>query len=558
MKGEELLTSIEKVNRKEVGKPALEPQLAELRHAIDRDFVCKSIIKSKKLPKEVFCFDENETTERLRTSAELLFHAIAKEYQRSCEDQIVGICLTQGSKSDLISITKLYVSHVINLGFSSEFLYRSANKTFYTHDIKRCTEGLLRRFFKNFDDANRKFYVHVSANTTYLRFLNEQFGLSIYKDTGELPGSPKHTIPNSFGEGAQKGIVRLDDVPAKDAFSAAKTAESLFSLSRSFLYLHPRNVKVKTDEVAYVVHAKSGETTKVKIEESFSPRRAAPSKSDHSKSVQGLARYVFADRGPRSSQNEARRRIFSSLNSASLAAKIGDPESQLLSIWSAFESLLPDPIKDGKGTVRITHFTPLITPCAVFDYLPATFSECYRNCHAAFGQPFLDAVNDLGVGDTEKEKFASIFTSDLVAKKELCATVNQSPLMLMRFLKLEKLLASPKNAVRHLEMHEERVGWQINRIYRERNSLVHKAQASIFLNGLVENAYSYYRSVILSLERVDDLYEISHPDQGLEMVKALYTDYKSRLNTISAKTKVDTADRNSEFVKAMFSGSLFA
>lgn len=558
MKAKELFNSLQKVGRKEIKKPSLEPQLCELRHAIENDPIFKRIATDKSVPLNVFAFTMGESIEQLTTTTHLFDELISSQYKKTCERELIRLCSNNGSKIDIILISKLYISDVINRGYSKEFIYKRANETFYKEDIARCTKGILERFFNFFPDKPTPFDVLFSCSLGYADFMARQFGAEVHESVTHMEPELRGQIPESFGQGEKKRIIPVRKVQRMDAYSAARTAETLFSLSRSFLYLHPENVNAQIDATVFVVNQKSKEITSVALDKGFSPRRSARTKRENAKSITGLASYVFSTSSPTPRVDDGKHRVLSSLNSASLAAKTSDPESRLLSIWSAFEALLPDPMKDGEGIVRIVHFSSLISPCAVFDYLPVTFSECFRNCATAFGEPFLDVVSSLGKGETEIEKFTSLFIADQEAKQSLCRTVSSSPLMLMRFHRLEKLLTNPKNACGYLETHERRVGWQIHRIYRERNGIVHKAAVSPFLGGLIENAYSYYRSVILSLERVHSKYQISHPDQGLEMARVLYAEYKQGLQRISDRSGLPTSDRNTQFVQSMFSDCLLS
>ncbi|HAW28223.1 MAG TPA: hypothetical protein DCY03_08905 [Planctomycetaceae bacterium] len=558
MKANELLQSIAKVRRKEVGKPSLDPQLEELSHSVDNDPIFKAIVKNKRLPSSIFSFAKVESVEKLTTSAQMLIDLVASDYQACCEAELVKLCSTEGSKIEIILVTKLYIAHIINRGYSAEFIYDCVRGTFYQDRIARCTAGLLGKLFSCFPDRLSRFDLFYCCGAEYARFLEDQLDIKKYLSVNDIKPATRSRIPENFGEGGRKRVVVVPGVPGKDAFSAARNANMLFSLSRSFLYLHPENVKPHIDGIAYAVHGKSKEVTRLTLDQGFVPRRASRNRSDNANSISGLRSYVFPEPKSLRRANEGQHRIFSSLNSASLAAKTSDPESRLLSIWSAFEALLPDPMRDGEGVVRILHFADLITPCAVFDYLPSTFAECYRNCSTEFGDSFINTVTELGTGATEVEKFASVFIADQGTKQTVCATVSSSPLMLMRFHRLEKLLSDPKNACRYLDTHERRVVWQIHRIYRERNGIVHKAKSNIFLDGLIENSYAYYRSVILHLERVHTEYKVTHPDQGLEMIRSLYSEYKLKLQQISEAPKGNTADKKVEFTKFMFAGSLRA
>ena len=42
-----------------------------------------------------------------------------------------------------------------------------------------------------------------------------------------------------------------------------------------------------------------------------------------------------------------------------------------------------------------------------------------------------------------------------------------------------------------MEAHQKKVEWQIRRIYRTRNLIVHSGRSPIFLHALIENAHDY-------------------------------------------------------------------
>lgn len=554
MKARELLDTLSKVQRKEIGKPSLTPQLEEITHSISHDPIFKDILNQKRIPEKLFEFSIHNSVEKLVTTARMMVELTTSDYQSHCENTLIELCANEGSKFKIILVAKLYIAHIINQGYSRDFIHQKVQEVFYETPIKRCTSGLLKNFFEFFEQNSTQFSVFFSCTSEYAKFMEKQLGFKKSFRVIDIDENIRGTVPENFGEGDRKRIIYLDGILGKDPFATTRAVEKIFSLSRSLLYLHPGNVNTSLDNVAYAVNKKNARTTRINLGDEFNSRRATSGNSENAKSISGLKSYVFLATASSKREDEGKLRVFSSLNSAALAAKTSDSETRLLTIWSAFEALLPEPMRDGEGVVRILYFSDLITPCAVFDYLPRTFEECYRNCSSEFGKNFLDAVSENGIGSTELEKFTSIFVADQRSKDALCSSVSKSPLMLLRFHRLEKLVSDPKVAFQYLSTHERRVEWQIHRIYRERNGIVHKANASPFLNGLVENAYNYYRSVILILEKIHADYKITHPDQGLEMARLLYSEYKASLQNFSEKNKLTTADRNVEFIKRMLSG----
>lgn len=318
---------------------------------------------------------------------------------------------------------------------------------------------------------------------------------------------------------------------------------------RSLLYLHPSKALFKVDNDIFAVEKKQNNVAKINLKSLFEPRKNFFLKKEEDGFSQTLVEYVFSDRG--NSQKLVR-----SLNSVSLASVAPEPQTNLISIWAAFEALLPEPIKDGDPSTRISHFEPLILPCAVYDYASDNFAECYRNCNKELGTKFRDFVSDIGTGNCNEEKFASIFVGRQEDKLELLKLSGSSPLLMNRFSRLEKALEDPKNMINLINIHEKRVSWQIYRIYRERNLLVHNSTPSPFLQGLTENAYAYYRKVFLALERMSAKFNVVNPDRALELLEKSYSKKLSKIESISNDKNLEDNERSESIMRLVFADRL--
>ena len=47
-----------------------------------------------------------------------------------------------------------------------------------------------------------------------------------------------------------------------------------------------------------------------------------------------------------------------------------------------------------------------------------------------------------------------------------------------------------------IENHEQRIAWQLHRIYRARNNIVHAGRVPTFLDSIVLNIDEYYRAAL--------------------------------------------------------------
>ena len=75
--------------------------------------------------------------------------------------------------------------------------------------------------------------------------------------------------------------------------------------------------------------------------------------------------------------------------------------------------------------------------------------------------------------------------------------VAQHPYLRYRATVLWKLLSDPNELVKSQEASANRVRWQLYRIYRARNMLIHQGQKSPLFHALLDNLM-YYTSIVIS------------------------------------------------------------
>ena len=89
---------------------------------------------------------------------------------------------------------------------------------------------------------------------------------------------------------------------------------------------------------------------------------------------------------------------------------------------------------------------------------------------------------------------------------ELCRLCAAHPLILHRLYRARSMtLDKPGSVAENLRYTRQNVDWQLKRIYRVRNSIVHRGQGSTLLPQLTQHLHSYFvktiRSVLVELDR---------------------------------------------------------
>jgi hypothetical protein len=77
-------------------------------------------------------------------------------------------------------------------------------------------------------------------------------------------------------------------------------------------------------------------------------------------------------------------------------------------------------------------------------------------------------------------------------RSRLMTLCTDNPLALHRLWKLQRDYSTPKGICVAIDDHAKRVEWQLHRIYRARNNLVHAGKRPSFLDSLIVNMDEFF------------------------------------------------------------------
>jgi hypothetical protein len=190
-------------------------------------------------------------------------------------------------------------------------------------------------------------------------------------------------------------------------------------------------------------------------------------------------------------------RIISCLRTSGLARTSTNIENQLISLWSAIEVLLSEPTG---STARIVHYVNVLEPLICLRYVRRQFVAVYESMLVAYRKQFKAiTASETVMGEIDQHtRFAAIIClpQNEPLREQLLRLSADNPLALHRLFKLHKDFALPKGVIAALDGHEQRVKWQLHRIYRARNNLVHSGRSPSYLDSLVVNLDEFYRAAL--------------------------------------------------------------
>ncbi len=193
--------------------------------------------------------------------------------------------------------------------------------------------------------------------------------------------------------------------------------------------------------------------------------------------------------------------ILASLQYHKLAISAPTDEAKFINLWIGMESL----VQGGEGSVisRITDYMP---PTNSLDYifqmmkfLPISIKGLWRSKDTGDIRSHLSRSNRHILHPAD---MLAIFLSDPKGElvNKFCELISDNPLLLFRTERLwESYFKSPEKLADSIELHNKNVTWQLCRIYRARNEIMHQGRHLLGLRQLMQHLHTYYATTIHAL-----------------------------------------------------------
>ncbi len=506
----EALELIDEVVLGHIPRAALEPALDELIWSLEEDPVA-----SRRIATTIQSFKQSASAEGLanvRAHIVLMIKKLSHDYKEKLEGQILELADAEKRRKLLRISTAFYCSHLVNLGYSKTFLLACTNEAFFSKDMTRVNLSALRQFFRRFSGKEKHFTVLTDLDDSFAHYLK----------TLRFKVLTKRALPRSVVEALNSDYTKVlqSKVVALDPYGAMLSVRGTLSSLRAMTYLSPFGIPCEWDDKMHVQNARAnvGSTwTFVEVALDRPSGRPRPS-GRRFRNTRINAQRILSN-----FNNESTKRLLSSINTAALARSSGDMENQLISMWAAVEVILSEP----EGKVRITHFLDLMTPCICINHIRKQLIAFNQELVVSYRKRFTDLLMEAmpGTDHTPQIALASIILlPNPILQRQLSSLLKDNPLALQRLWHAQESYRDPRSIRSSVENHEKRVRWQLSRIYRVRNSLVHAGKAPAYLDSLLINATEYYRSAVSSI--VQRAHSENHESDLDQTIAEIGIDYR--------------------------------
>lgn len=487
----EALELVEDVRRQRVPKAVLEPIAEELDWSFSKDLAAKALAAD-----EVHSFlrtlkEKNPSLDSLTSHIRLVTKRIEPFYKQKIEQLLLDVIDDPQKRTDIRKLTGFYCSHLINVGYSRRHIVSVVNEFFLRYPVQRMGKATLRRFFSQFDGRQRKFIVHAAVSKDlglYLAGLN-----FVVRDNAQLTPDQIATLSaNANYSDTPKALeVRVDDW---DAYRAQDFAYQILSGQRAIAYLDPYGIKFDWGERMHVTLFRAQNGIGIEKADLINKKPKVASSGHRYRRVVRYANSLISNFDDASTE-----RLLSSIRTASLARTSLNPENNLISLWSAIEVLLSEP----RDEARIVHYADLVCPCIALRHTRRQVFAIYDEILVSYRSKFNHVLRKHpAFPDVHGHRaFAEIMLLPHYGalRGEICGVLKDNPLALHRLWKLNRDYIDVKSAQNTLKDHIDRVRWQVHRIYRARNQLVHAGRTPSYLESIILNLSEYYRAAIATI-----------------------------------------------------------
>ena len=374
---------------------------------------------------------------------------------------------------------------LIDYGYDENFIYKTLHNVFFWEPV--ISFESLDNFFNTFDFKRKKYNVYIGFSKDVSKLFPLFQGMRVDKLTVSM--IDVNHLPLGIKAKGQKTIIRFEGVESLDIYSAYTLVQTIsdFIVNSYGFYSHMRNGVKRYGQVV----DDKGNVTTINRSDLLKDRVSSSSHEESSRNANNLLKITFS-----SYRNlEEISKLTEIHNSAVYSNNTSD---SLLSLWSILESQAEDDKEKDKITCVKENVIPFLKSTYIEKLVSTVMADIRRWNRPFFEETILN--NNFGVSDLE-HTFAFLtfdeFESD---RKKLYSLTEEFPLLRNRVYILNAQLKNTKGYKSLIKEHVQRIGWQLHRIYRARNYIIHDGTRNDDINReLVINLHSYVDTMFLKV-----------------------------------------------------------
>lgn len=488
---------------------ALQPVLDELGLSLSGDTVARALVGDTfdDYCKSLGHWSPGASTRQLNTSlatlSELLSGQDYSRYYRQTVVQLAAVCVDGRQKARIDRLLDQAVCELRALGYSRDYVYYQTVRYFFDPTNRaagRITGAAnVTAFFATFDFSSQQYKVvlHGSEEFSAITEAARSFGVRIQKT---FSARTRRTEESDFLKAKKSNqvflVIETPPVDAGPALMSPQDARSyadaiIGKLANLLSYVHHANRPVWSEGALvydgdYVVFLRHSPEAIRKRDD----MRLDQADEALIRSIGSLLRLAPASFG----------KFNSAIDLHGAAIESASSENRLLDLWALTETLIP--VRKGRGS-RIEQVCSQMRPLLRNAYLYGVLDYLYRDLLLSWGRTQTrNTLRAIQEGSNELEKLAILIGAQSYEPtlSGVLADMDEFPLIRQRLFVLNKWFTSGDEVSRALDAYCMRVDWQLQRIYRARNSIVHAGRTPHTIDLLIRSLHSYVDVLLSAVE----------------------------------------------------------
>lgn len=519
----EALSLIKDIESGEIDAANLPHILEELAWSLANDLTAKSLM-SFDIEKYILSHPDTPLSDK-QLRLEVLFKELNSQRYLEQTGWLIIEAIVKGHKKTVDSLSRAYVSTLINIGVSKVHLY-SVTQEFFFEGKKAitCIEDLSEYFLTLYPVGhNFEVYFLVSNQFEKAREPLKKFDIEIIDALPE--DLTALAIAQNFVRKPSQLFVKVSEISAFDIHSGRQNAERKLEKIRDLFVFFSHKTKISWESKTLVKQC-CLDFPLVALQ----PRSAIEKCFDVPPTIgaQRLSRLLDNLSLDKDGTNEKFDRI---IDIHGVCVSNDVPENQLINLWTALETIVPS----NQGRNKVNNVIEKLVPVLMLLYIrrlldrvtsdlvnwdKKTVTRLYRKIPNSKNQPI-----------SVKTLFLLGLESNQSILSEIQTELATFPLLRFRLFQLAEILKKPSSLSAYLDTHNKKLSWQLRRIYRTRNLIVHSGRAPTYLNALIENAHDYLDSALSEMISLScGPLQVSTLRQAFELSALKYANYLKNIH----------------------------
>ncbi|MEQ5837580.1 hypothetical protein [Marinobacter sp. NFXS9] len=521
----ETLELIKDIENEVIDQANLPHVLEELAMNLKRDEIVQSLmdIDIDSVCSQILNADTN--LYQIKVTVQIIYSQIRLPLYKEKNENLLFEAVRNGREKNRIrGLTRSYVSSLITLGYSNQYLYAVTRRIFHWGDSKIHQPEDVRLFFNVVKGDPIEYQVLFKGDSLFLEIADscEKLDISISRD---VPAEMEnHLNAKNFSlDGGEDVYLICEKVSSLDVFSARESVERrLDRLSALTNIFHHKQVP-SWSKGALLINKSVNSSRMVPASRNpmhmCSDRRSNDAANDLYKFIENFSL----------AEKQSFQKYTRAVELHALALRSDSPENQLLNLWVSLETITPGKLNRNKA--KINNIIDSTLPFLSLTYLHSLTDRLVQDFKLWNARETFSLLKPVP-GESDRERLIKLLVLPQYEDQKhlLYKSLGDFHLLRNRAHYFSENLSSTKKIKGIIDNHWLRVSWQIRRIYRARNQIVHAGHTPAHINILIKNVHDYLDVV---MGRIADLAadgdKINTLDQAYRYVELFYKDFRASL-----------------------------